>query len=102
MLRLGNQPWARDWAGENEPHISMTMMFWPGIGACLLAVGVAFLGDGTWWAGLMMGVMLPVGVVLMLWGGLRVQVPAWFYRHGLVMEFVAVAPRRSGVGGDGS
>lgn len=59
MLRLGNQPWA-------------------GIGACLLAVGVAFLGDGTWWAGLMMGVMLPVGVVLMLWGGLRVQVPAWF------------------------
>jgi hypothetical protein len=78
MLRLGKHPWARDWAGENEPDISMTMVFWPGIGACLLAIGVAFLGDGTWWAGLIMGVMLPVGVVLMLWGGLRIQVPAWF------------------------
>lgn len=78
LFRFGRQPWARDWVHESELNLSTTMMFWPGLGACLLGIGTALLADGTWWAGLITLVFMPVGVILLVWGGLRLRVPVWF------------------------
>jgi hypothetical protein len=61
----------------------MAMLFWPGLGASLLAIAAAFLGErseaGTLvvLTGLTTGLFLPLGVVMCLWGGLRFRVPLW-------------------------
>lgn len=79
VLRLGGTPDHREWAAGSEESARSVILMMPGGGALLAAVGCTGLA-GT------LDVLVPfvalfaiLGVPPVLWAGLRIPMPLWFF-----------------------
>lgn len=73
--RLGRTPGARAWADEPGSTATNTVLVMPGAGIALLGVGTMHWITSAV-GGLGMLVLLPLGGILVLWGGFF-DVPLW-------------------------
>jgi len=94
--RRGRTPERREWAFGSEETASTTMLMVPGGAAMLAAVGFLGLTRVTPAVGPLVVVCAVIGVVPVLWAGLRLPVPLALYPSWAREQRARVRARRKG------
>jgi hypothetical protein len=79
MLRLGKSAETREWAFGSEQRARQRILMLPGSGFMYMAAGFWGLSRFSEMAAVGVGVSALVGVVPVLWAGLQIPMPVFFY-----------------------